>query len=246
MNAMELMAMYRDGRFEQLSRSQKIHLLQKTVSWDAAKRGMKRIPRVELIEHEKGTNGQCIDGKIQMDEGLVMRKNCVWQILQALFHENIHAWQEQVIDGTIGVSDELLKQEYLANRIDDTAVKKDGKWYMGCLYLKGETSYYLYYFQATERDARRGAQQRTTSILESLSEIYGPQKSWIEYQEYLKEYGYEVMEKEAIEKYQNPDFVRDLNRVLLNQNLGIYLEVDEKTEAAVKEEMIATYRWAME
>ena len=46
------------------------------------------------------------------------------------------------------------------------------------------------------------------------------------------------MEAEAIQRFQNPDFVKDLNQVLMNQYYGTHKSVDARTEQAVKNEMV--------
>lgn len=115
---------------------------------------------------------------------------------------------------------------------------------MGKPVYDGETAngYYMYYFQATERDAYRTAEEKTASILQELSGKYGTEASFEAYTKSMAATGYQAMEQKAILEFQNPNFEKDLNQVLQNQYFGTNVEVDKNTEETVKAEMIATYQ----
>lgn len=75
-----------------------------------------------------------------------------------------------------------------------------------------------------------------------LSEKYGMEPSFEAYNKSVEITGYQATKREAIERFQNFNFERDLNQTLKNQYLGTKVLVDKNTEAVVKAEMIATYR----
>ena len=168
--------------------------------------------------------------------------NC--QTLNTILHENMHCFQDQVIDGTIQIDDLQLTSEYQANSYTNSIVFQNGKGQWGSQYMTGETAngYYMYYFQATERDAYRTAEEKTASILQELSGKYGTEASFETYTKSMATTGYQAMEQKAILEFQNPNFEKDLNQVLQNQYFGTNVEVDKNTEEAVKAEMIATYQ----
>jgi len=237
----DLYALYRETVFSRLTSDEKLDLMQETVNRDALERGMASVPKVSYADLPSNMGGYYKDGVIRMNhEMVVSSENC--HTLCSLLHENIHGWQEQVEDGIIQTSEPKLLREYQANRFSSSVVLQNGSYKMGSQYLLGKTSSYLYYFQASERDAKLGAEMKTNSILQALAEKFGMEKSFQEYAKEVSEYGYHAMETKAIELYQNPDFVRDVNRVLVNHKFGINLQVDKETEEAVKTEMIASYR----
>ena len=165
-------------------------------------------------------------------------------IRQTALHENIHCFQDQIIDGTITIEDAQKTAEYQANSFTSSVVLQDGRYQLGSQYLTGETAngYYCYYFQSTERDAFLGAEERTAAILSGLTEKYGTEPSFEAYVKSVESTGYHATEREAIERFQNPNFERDLNQTLQNQYFGTNVPVDKNTEAAVKAEMVATHK----
>ena len=240
-----LYGLYRESVFTNLSPSEKLDLMQETVNRDAALQGMKGAPEVVYGDLTSEFGGCYMDGVIYMNYELIVEgegeyPNC--QALNSVFHENIHAWQDQVADGTIPAVSPELRTQYRANDASTSVVKQNGSYKMGNQYLSGITSPYLYYFQALERDAKLGAEIKTNSIIQDLIAKFGMEKSFEDYEKNMAEFGYGAMEEKAIAFYQNPDFVRDLNRVLVNQKFGTNLPVDKATEEAVKTEMVATYR----
>ena len=166
------------------------------------------------------------------------------QALNTALHENVHCYQEQIIDGTICISDSRLTLEYQANSFTESAVLRDGSYRMGSQYLTGETpnGYCMYYFQATERDAYRWAEIKTNHILQDLEDKFGVEPSFAAYAKDLEVNGYQAMEQRALKLFDNPNFEADLNQVLCNQYYGTNFPVDREIEEAVKREMEVSYR----
>ena len=171
------------------------------------------------------------------------------QALNTVLHENAHCFQEQVADGTIEISDSQLAAQYQGNGFTTSAVLQDGSYRLGSQYLEGITpgGYYMYYFQATERDAFRMAEVKTNNILQELESQYGTEPSFQAYVRGVEVNGYQAVERRAIQLFHNPNFEHDVNQVLQNQYFGIKIPVHENTEHAVKNEMTATYEsWLQE
>ena len=256
----DLYSMYRESVYEKLSENEKLDLLQETVNRDAVERGELGTPEVRFasmfsneigraengviyINHDVAVNGiQIVEYNGQLYQHNVDDYNI--QVLNTAIHENAHCFQDQVIDGTIHIDDDRLASEYEANSFANSVVSKDGNLQLGSQYLTGETpgGYHIYYFQATERDAFFSAETKTEEILRELSTKYGVEPSFEAYSQTVEAIGFHTMEKEAIELYQNPDFVKDLNQTLVNQYYGTNIPVDVSTERAVKAEMIESYR----
>lgn len=254
-----LYAMYRENVFKNLSEDQKLDLLQETVNRDALERGMVEVPKVTLAELPAKETGFYDGTHILMSREMVIDQKqsahmshgekVTWPMedanLQALataIHENMHAYEEQVASGKIENVDSELAKEYQANDFTESVVLQNGSYKMGSQYLNGKTSHFCYYFQSTERDAYRESEMKTNRIIQMLTEKYGNEKSFEKYTRDLQVNGYEATEKRAMEMYQNPNFVRDLNQTLKNHFWGTNEEVDTRTEEAVKTEMVATYR----
>lgn len=254
----DLYSMYRESTFTKLSDDQKLDLLQETVNRDAAERGMVGAPQVTLSDLPASTGGQARNGVIEINKEMVLSgtqtttyngqtqvnkmSDANIQALNVAIHENIHCWQDQVIDETITIDDAAKTAEYQSNNFTESAVLQNGSYRMGSQYLKGTTSKFCYYLQSTERDAYKGAEEKTNSILQSLSEKFGTEKSFEAYQKGVELAGYDAVEKKANEFYQNPSFEKDLNQTLMNQFYGTKTQVDPKTEDAVKTEMVASYK----
>ena len=87
-----------------------------------------------------------------------------------------------------------------------------------------------------------GAEEKTGAVLNALTEKYGTESSFAAYAKSVEKTGYHATEQEAIARFQNLNFERDLNQTLQNQYFGTNIPVDKNTEAAVKAEMVATYK----
>lgn len=256
----QLYAMFRESTYSKLGESEKLDLLQETVNRDALEKGEIGAPEVRFADLSANESGNAANGVIKVNRDMAVNGTQSFeyngqiiqysisdynvQSLNTVLHENIHCFQEQVIDGTITIEDAQKTAEYQANRFTSSAVLQDGRYQLGSQYLTGETAngYYCYYFQSTERDAFLGAEEKTAAILNDLTEKYGSELSFEAYAKTVETTGYYVTEREAIERFQNLNFEQDLNQILQNQYFGTDVPVDKNTEAAVKAEMVATQR----
>lgn len=256
----QLYAMFRESLYSKLGESEKLDLLQETVNRDALEKGEVGAPEVRFADLPANESGNAANGVINVNRDMAVNGTQSFeyngqtiqhsisayniQSLNTVLHENIHCFQDQIIDGTITIEDAQKTAEYQANSFTSSAVLQDGRYQLGSQYLTGETAngYYCYYFQSTERDAFFGAEKKTVAILSGLTEKYGTEPSFEAYARSVEIMGYHATEREAIERFQNPNFERDLNQTLQNQYFGTNVPVDKNTEATVKAEMVATYR----
>ena len=256
----QLYSMFCESTYSKLGESEKLDLLQETVNRDALEKGLIGAPEVRFANLPVNESGGAANGVINVNRDMAVKGTLSFeyngqtiqhsisdfniQSLNTVLHENIHCFQDQITDGTITIKDTQKTSEYQANSFTTSAVLQDGRYQFGSQYLTGTTTngYYCYYFQSTERDAFRGAEEKTAAILNGLIEKYGSELSFEAYAKSMAATGYQATEKEAIERFQNPNFERDLNQTLLNQYFGTSVPVDKNTEAAVKAEMIATHK----
>lgn len=256
----QLYAMFRESLYSKLGESEKLDLLQETVNRDALEKGEVGAPEVRFADLPANESGNAANGVINVNRDMAINgmqsfeyngqtiqhsiSDYNVQSLNTVLHENTHCFQDQIIDGTITIEDAQKTAEYQANSFTSSAVLQDGRYQLGSQYLTGETAngYYCYYFQSTERDAFLGAEERTAAILSGLTEKYGTEPSFEAYVKSVESTGYHATEREAIERFQNPNFERDLNQTLQNQYFGTNVPVDKNTEAAVKAEMVATHK----
>lgn len=256
----QLYAMFRESTYSKLGESEKLELLQETVNRDALEKGEVGAPEVRFADLPANESGNAANGVINVNRDMAVNgmqsfeyngqtiqhliSDYNVQSLNTVLHENIHCFQDQIIDGTITIEDAQKTAEYQANSFTSSVVLQDGRYQLGSQYLTGETAngYYCYYFQSTERDAFLGAEERTAAILSGLTEKYGTEPSFEAYVKSVESTGYHATEREAIERFQNPNFERDLNQTLQNQYFGTNVPVDKNTEAAVKAEMVATHK----
>lgn len=255
-----LYSMFRESTYSILTESEKLDLLQETVNRDALERGEIGSPEVRFADLPSTESGRAADGVININRTMAVDGiqsseyngqtiqyfmgdyNC--QALDTVLHENVHCFQDQVRDGTITIDDALKTAEYQANDFTVSVMLQDGRYQLGSQYLTGETAngYYCYYFQSTERDAFWSAEEKTSAILNIISEKYGSEASFEAYARSIAVTGYNAMEQEAIERFQNPNFVQDLNQTLQNQYFDTNVPINPDTEKAVKAEMLATYQ----
>lgn len=255
-----LYSMYRESVYSRLNENQKLDLLQETVNRDALERGEIGSPEVRFTDMPSNISGNATDGVISINRDLAVKgiqtmeyqghmiqhsvDDYNIQALNTIIHENVHCFQDQILNGTITIENQHLVQEYQANNFTSTVVQQNNSYCLGSQYLTGETAggYYMYYFQATERDAFLLAEKKTEDILKELSEKYGMESSFAAYAKSVEATGYQVREQEAIQLFQSADFVKDLNQTLQNQYFGTDKPVDPATEKAVKAEMVETMR----
>lgn len=256
----QLYAMFRETTYSKLGESEKLDLLQETVNRDALEKGEIGAPEVRFADLPANESGNAANGVIDVNRNMAVNGTQSFeyngqtiqhsisdynvQSLNTVLHENTHCFQDQVIDGTISIENAQKMAEYQANSFTTSAVLQDGRYQLGSQYLTGETAngYCCYYFQSTERDAFLGAEEKTAAILSGLTEKYGTEPSFEAYAKSVTATGYQATEREAIERFQNSNFERDLNQTLQNQYFGTNVPVDKNTEAAVKAEMVATHR----
>ena len=260
LNNEQLYSMFRESSYSKLDESEKLDLLQETVNRDTLERGEIGAPEVRFADLPANESGNASNGVINVNRNMAV--NGVQSIeydgqtiqhpvraynietLNTVLHENIHCFQEQVIDGTINIEDIQKSAEYQSNGFTTSAVLQNGKYQLGSQYLTGETAngYYCYYFQSTERDAFLGAEEKTDTILNNIIEKCGTEPSFEAYKKSVEITGYHATERAAIERFQNLNFERGLNQTLMNQYFGMNVPVAPNIENAVKAEMIATYQ----
>lgn len=260
LNNEQLYSMFRESSYSKLDESEKLDLLQETVNRDSLERGEIGAPEVRFADLPANESGNASNGVINVNRDMAV--NGVQSIeydgqtiqhpvraynietLNTVLHENIHCFQEQVIDGTINIEDIQKSAEYQSNGFTTSAVLQNGKYQLGSQYLTGETAngYYCYYFQSTERDAFLGAEEKTDTILNNIIEKCGTEPSFEAYKKSVEITGYHATERAAIERFQNLNFERGLNQTLMNQYFGMNVPVAPNIENAVKAEMIATYQ----
>lgn len=256
----QLYSMFRESIYSKLGENEKLDLLQETVNRDAMEKGMISVPEVRFADLPANESGNAANGVINVNREMAVNGTQSFeyngqviqhvvsdynvQSLNTVIHENIHCLQNQIIDGTITSDDAGKTAEYQANSFTSSAVLQDGKYQLGSQYLTGETAngYFCYYFQATERDAFLGAEEKTALILNGLTKKYGTEPSFEAYSRSVETTGYHATEQEAIARFQNLNFERNLNQTLQNQYFGTNVPVEKNTEAAVKAEMVATYK----
>ncbi|MCR5835604.1 MAG: hypothetical protein K6G88_03770 [Lachnospiraceae bacterium] len=255
-----LYSMYRESVYSKLTENEKLDLLQETVNRDAVSRGELGAPEVKFAHLPANESGNASNGVIRVNYDMAVKgiqsveykgqtierqmDDYNIQTLNTVLHEDSHCFQDQVIDGTVSIDDARLTAEYKANAFSYTAILQNGNYQLGSQYMTGETpaGYYMYYFQATERDAYLYAENKTNEILKEISSKNGFEPSFEAYSKSMVANGYAVMEKEAIEHFQNPNFVKDVNNTLVNQYYGTNIPVNPMTEEAVKNEMVQTYK----
>ena len=162
------------------------------------------------------------------------------QALETVLHEDIHAWQNQCIDGTIECPDPELLKEYMANNFDMAVVQlEDGTVDMGQQYLSGtgDGGYYLYYLQSTERDAHRICEIRTMEIVEKLAQKHGNETSFDYYRSDVKTNGFEATVAQANRHFVSDTVEADINTTLKNH----YYNTKEPVQSPAVEEAVKRY-----
>lgn len=255
-----LYSMYRESVYSKLNESEKLDLLQETVNRDAVEYGELGAPLVQFSFLPSNVSGNAANGVINVNYNMAVKgvqlaeyngqviqhqmDDYNIQTLNTVLHENAHCYQDQVIDGTISISNQELLAEYQANAFTISPVLQEGDYHLGSQYLTGETAggYYMYYFQPTERDAFLSAEQKTGNILQGVAFKHGTEASFEAYGKSVSANGYHATEEQAVQLFRNPDFAKDVNQTLQNQYFGTSVPVDSSTENAVKSEMIETYQ----
>lgn len=259
LNNNQLYSLYCESAYSKLTVDEKLDLLQETVNRDALERGEVMIPEVRFANLPVNESGNACNGIIYVNYDLAVRgiqtfeyngqtiehniEDYNIQTLNTVLHENTHCLQDQIINGTVVINDNMQLREYQANAFTTSVVNQNGNYQLGSQYLYGESpkGYYMYYFQPTERDAYIYAEEKTQAIINEIASSNNMEKSFIAYEQTMKINGYHAKEQEAIQQFRNLNFVKDLSQVLQNQYWETNIPVDLGTENAVKIEMIDTY-----
>lgn len=258
----DLYSLYRESSWSKMGESDRQQLLQETVNRSAAAKGELGACEVRFADLDSSTLGQQSGNVIEVNRdvfakdvythdynGHIIQEKAVdsnMRALETVLHEDIHAWQDQCINGTIQCTDPNLLAEYKANNFTVSLVP-DGKGgqQLGSHYLSGvtgKTGYYMYYFQSTERDAHLYSEKQTQQIMSSLMQKYGADKSLLTYQKNVSLNGYQATYRQGQALFGNNNFDKEINQVLINQYYGTNAVVDPKIQAGVQKEMADSYQ----
>lgn len=253
----QLYGMYRGPVWSGLDESHRQQLLQETVNRAAAAQGQNGACRVVFADLEDGVYGAQSGSVIRLNREMFVIDTEIRQTsygemrvpladsnmtaLETALHENEHAWQNQCIRGEI-TGDPALTAQYRSNDFTTSSVTApDGSARYGSQYMYGDTGYFLYYFQSTERDAHKFSQERAVAIMESVEREHGTDPSFAEYRARLAQSGYEATLQKANSIYGTNDFERSVNHSLMNHYYHTNLPVEPGIDDAVKNDMIRTY-----
>ena len=261
MEDMALYAMFRQESWSQLEEGSRQQLLQEAVNRAAAENGEKGSCRVEFADLAPNVAGEQGGGVIYLNREMYVNDQRAvsyggrlitmtdpasnLEALNTVLHEDQHAYQCQLLDGTIQPKDPAQAQEYAAN--DFTTVplpQPDGSVRLGSTYMQGVTPVtgrYLYYFQSTERDAHLVAEQKTLAIIGALEARYGTEPSFQAYRQEVAANGYQAVLAEAQRLFNNPAVEREINQSLMNHYYGASEPVAPQVESVVQAEMAASY-----
>ena len=257
----ELFAAYRASSWFGLDEHHRQQLLQETANRAAAVRGELGACEVRFADLQSGTLGQQSGNLIELNRSVFAQDSYThtyngrtisefaqdsnFRALETVLHEDIHAWQNQCVEGVISTGNPALVEQYASNNFTLSYVPdENGGTRLGSHYLNGVTEksgYYLYYFQSTERDAHQYAEKETVRILHGLESRYGEDSSMTAYLKHLEVNGFDVTSREAQQLFGVKDFEQEVNKVLYNQYYGANLPVDPSVEQAVQKEMAASY-----
>ena len=256
----ELYAMYRGDIWFGLNETQRQQLLQETVNREAERNGELGSCEVLFEDMDPCILGEQSAGVIRLNRDAYVEDKRVhtyngqtieepfttsnYNALETVIHEDIHAWQNQCIEGTIECTDQDLLNEYRANNFTDSPIAdENGEIQNGSQYLNGVTpgyGYYMYYFQSTERDAHFISEKRTLEIMRDNA-MYGEDPSADRFLEEVSDNGYIATKSDAEELFGDEDFDHGINNTLMNKYYGTKLEADPEVEKLVEGEMIESY-----
>lgn len=158
-----------------------------------------------------------------------------WNALETVLHESRHVHQDMVAKGTVNASPEEVER-CASNGF--TVSDVDGQ--RGCQYMKGETSYNLYFLNPTELDSFKTSQDKVRSVIAEQKSLGMTDASADEYLSALDKKGYEVTLNDCRNEYQCYDVDKQVEQVLKNEYYNTNVPVDSNIEQAVKNEMIVT------
>lgn len=258
----ELYAHYRESVFQSLTDNQKLSLLQETVNRDALSKGMVGSPAVQWdqlpahIAAQASPNGIISVNQERVCAGTVTLQDAAGntyvreipgsniEALNTILHENVHALQSQILNGTVSASPDELHSLAANDFTTSLVLKDDGTLSSGSQYLVGNTAngWYTYRFQISEQQAFACAERETLTIVQNLADTYGQEASFQTYFYSVLANGCAVQEAQAAALYNTPDFAQQVNQVLQNQFYGTNKPVSPNIAAAVKDEMTASYQ----
>ncbi len=265
-NDKDLYGMFRSDVWSRMNENQRQQLLQETVNRVAKSMGEKGACEVRFADLPSNVYGQqsgnvielnrnnfALDKRTHQSNGykfVLPFEHSNYMALQTVLHENIHAWQNQLIDKTINNADKELIAQYTANNftssmiVDHTA---DNKKILrqGSQYMNGVTpgyGYQMYYLQATERDAHKFGERQALNIMNYNLKNYGPDPTAEKFKEEVRLNGYQAQENEAKKIFNNENIERDINNTLLNHYYGMNRSVDPETAKKVDHEMAESYK----
>ena len=257
----DLFGMYRGEVWSGLNESSRQQLLQETVNRAAASMGEKGSCEVRFADMSPDTFGRQHGNVIEINKDIftndmlhanvcgqsidVPFQDSNYKALETVLHENIHAWQNQCVDGTIDHPNKELIEEYRANGFttsevtDKNGVQRDGSQYLNG--LDPDHGNHLYYFQSTERDAHKFSEIQTQEIVDQNLKNFGPDDTANVYKADVEENGFQATWNEAREQFGYDDFEKDINSTLKNSYNGTDIEVNPEIEALVHNEMAESY-----
>ncbi len=248
--------------WKNMDKTTKEQLCQEVVNRDAKSMGMTSAPDVSFASgmdvNVLGTNGKkgitlnedhFVNGvafknvKGELVEVKLPDSNV--RALTTLFHENLHAFQDQIVRNEIAPPNKTAEIEYKANDFTVSTVNTGNGSVLGLHYLSGETpgeaGYYLYYLQSTERDAFRISEMKSAQIREFLAAKYGNESSFDHNRQVMKEKGFDVIHERAKQYFGNENIEKEINTVLVNQRYGTNYYVSREIDVLVKNEMQLSY-----
>lgn len=264
----EFYGKFRNDEWRALNEEQRRELLQETVNRSAARRGEVGASEVKFQDMEPSVLGEQSNGTIYLNRDRFV--NDVKQInfkgnnisiideasnieaIETVLHEDIHAWEDQVSDGTIKIQDQHLKEEYSSNNFSIVSIGDNlQNNVFGSTYLNGVSQsakvqgmdYYLYYFQSTERDAHKYSELETMQIIDFMEKEYGNEESFDIYREQVRLTGYEATYNKGATIFDNTNFEQEINTSIMNSYYDTQNPVDPHIDAIVKDEMVASYNY---
>lgn len=261
-----LYSMFRASQFSSLSEAQKTELCQEVVNRDCQALGMTKAPTVSFDRSMASTTlGEQSGNSIRLNASVfldgVTSKNVNGETvyaeikdnnmlaLETLFHENQHAYQNQIINNEIEAKNEAAAVQYKSNDFTVSEVNGENGKEKGLQYLFGETEgnkgYFMYYFQSTERDAHLIGEKKAEYIMSYLSSKYGNETSFDAYSARIQNNGYQAMLEKAKSEFNNENIEKEINNVLMNNYYGTNYPADPQVKAAVEKEMTLSYEEAI-